>query len=165
MTMISKRKFMNEETALSQLAALCSTAEHCSYELREKMKRWELSEEAQERILERLKSERYFDDERYARAFVHDKVKYNKWGRRKVEQALWMKRIDEHTTRQVLDEVSDDEYADVLRPLLAQKRHSLKGFSEYEMRQRLVRFALQRGFDMRIVKLCMEVDDEEIQVD
>ena len=158
-----KTKAISEEAALSQLAALCSSAEHCSYELREKMRRWELSGDAQERILERLSRERYFDDERYARAFAHDKVRYNKWGRRKVEQALWMKRIDEHIVRQALDEIEDDVYLEVLRPLLQQKRKSTKAANEYEMRQRLVRFALQRGFDMRVIKQCMQVNEEDIQ--
>ena len=126
----------------------------------EKMRRWELSDEAQARVMERLVKERYVDDERYARAFVKDKVRYNKWGRRKVEQALWQKHIDEDIRQQVLDEVDNEEYLAVLRPLLKQKRKSTKAQSDYELNQKLMRFAIGRGFTFDIIRQCIDVEDE-----
>ena len=84
-----------ENDADLTLAALCAQAEHCQYEMLEKMRKWEIPEEGQARVMERLVKERYVDDERFARAFVKDKIRYNKWGRRKVDQALWQKRIHE----------------------------------------------------------------------
>ena len=144
-----------ENDAYLTLAALCAQAEHCQWEMTEKMRRWELSDEAQARVLERLVKERYVDDERYARAFVKDKVRYNKWGRRKVEQALWQKHIDEDIRQRVLDEVDDEEYLSVLRLLLKQKRKSTKAKSDYELNQKLVRFALSRGFTFDIIRQCL----------
>jgi regulatory protein len=38
------KKEKTEEEAFLQLAALCANAEHCQYEMLEKMKRWELSD-------------------------------------------------------------------------------------------------------------------------
>ena len=149
-----------EQEAYLTLAALCAQAEHCQWEMTEKMRRWELSDEAQARVMERLVKERYVDDERYARAFVKDKVRYNKWGRRKVEQALWQKHIDDNIRQRVLDEVDDDEYLSVLRPLLQQKRKATKAQSEYELNQKLIRFALSRGFTFDIIRQCLEVEDE-----
>ena len=111
---------MTEQEAYLQLAALCARAEHCQQEMRDKMRRWGLDEQVQERVVARLVKERFVDDERYARAFVKDKVHYNKWGRRKVQQGLWMKR----------------------------------------MNQKLVRFALGRGFTFDIIRQCLDVDEE-----
>jgi regulatory protein len=129
----------------------------------EKMRRWELPEEEQARVMQRLISERYVDDERYARAFVKDKVRYNKWGRRKVEQALWQKHIDEDIRQRVLDEVDDEEYLSVLRPLLKQKRKSTKANSDYELNQKLVRFAISRGFTYEIIRQCLDVNEEDCE--
>jgi regulatory protein len=128
--------------------------------MRDKMRRWGLDEQVQERVVARLVKERFVDDERYARAFVKDKVHYNKWGRRKVQQGLWMKRIDEDIQRRVLDEVDDQEYLEVLRLLLKQKRKSTKAASDYELNQKLVRFALGRGFTFDIIRQCLDVDEE-----
>jgi regulatory protein len=153
------KKEMNEQEAYLQLAALCAQAEHCEQEMRDKMKRWELDETVQNRVINRLTEERYIDNERYARAFVKDKIRYNKWGRRKVQQALWMKRIDTDIQQRVLDEIDEKEYLDVLRPLLKQKRKSIKAENDYELNQKLVRFALSRGFTFDIIRQCLNVDE------
>ena len=155
------KKEMTEQEAYLQLAAICAQAEHCEQEMRDKMKRWELDETVQNRIIDRLTKERYIDHERYARAFVKDKIRYNKWGRRKVQQALWMKRIDNDIQQRVLDEIDEKEYLDVLRPLLKQKRKSIKADSDYELNQKLVRFALSRGFTFDIIRQCLNVDEIE----
>ena len=101
------KKEITEQEAYLQLAALCAQAEHCQQEMRDKMRRWEVDETAQNRIVARLVKERYIDDERYARAFVKDKIRYNKWGRRKVQQALWLKHIDADIQQRVLDEIDE----------------------------------------------------------
>ena len=149
-----------ENEAYLTLAALCAQAEHCQWEMTEKMRRWELDDEAQARVMERLVKERYVDDERYARAFVKDKVCYNKWGRRKVEQALWQKHIAEDIRQRALDEVEDEEYLSVLKPLLKQKRRTVKAQNDYELNQKLMRFALGRGFTFDIIRQCISVEDE-----
>jgi regulatory protein len=154
------KKEMTEQEAFLQLAALCAQAEHCEQEMRDKLKRWGIDESAQDRIIQRLIRERYIDNERYARAFVKDKIRYNKWGRRKVQQALWLKRIDKDIQQRVLDEIDEKEYLDVLRPLLKQKRKTTKAESDYELNQKLVRFALGRGFTFDIIRQCLDVDEE-----
>lgn len=159
------KKEMTEQEAFLQLAALCAQAEHCEQEMRDKLKRWGIDESAQGRIIERLIRERYIDNERYARAFVKDKIRYNKWGRRKVQQALWLKRIDKDIQQRVLDEIDDQEYLSVLRPLLKQKRRSVKAESDYEQNQKLVRFALGRGFTFDIIRQCLDVDEEMEEYD
>jgi regulatory protein len=158
-------KQKNEQEAYLQLAALCAQAEHCQWEMLEKLRRWELDDEAQARVMQRLVAERYVDDERYARAFVKDKIRYNKWGRRKVEQALWVKHISDDIRHKVLDEVDDEEYLAVLRPLLKQKRRTTKATDEYDMNRKLCRFALSRGFLYNIIKQCIDVSDEDELVD
>lgn len=159
------KKQKTEQDAYLTLAALCAQAEHCQWEMTEKMRRWELSDEAQARVMERLTRERYVDDERYARAFVNDKVSYNKWGRRKVEQALWAKHIDEDIRQRVLDEMTDEEYLRVLRPLLQQKRRTTKAPDEYTLNRKLVQFALSRGFTFDIIRQCLDVEDDIDETD
>lgn len=155
------KKETTGQQAYLKLTALCARSEHCQQEMLEKMRQWGVSQEEQAQVMARLVSERYVDDERFARVFVSDKIRYNKWGRRKVEQALWLKRIDKAIASQVLDEVDDAEYVSVLRPLLKQKRRSTKAASEYELTMKLIKFALSRGFTMDIIKQCIDVEDED----
>jgi regulatory protein len=155
------KKDITEQEAFLQLAALCAQAEHCEQEMRDKLKRWELDTPAADRIIARLQKERYIDDARYARAFVKDKIRYNKWGRRKVEQALWQKRIADDIRQQVLDEIDENEYLDVLRPLLKQKRRTTKAENDNALNQKLVHFALGRGFTFDLIRQCLDVNDDD----
>lgn len=150
---------MTYEMALQRLSALCASAEHCEYEMTEKMRKWEVEESDCERIVEYLRKAKFVDDERYARAFVKDKIKYNKWGRRKVEQGLWAKHIAEDIRQRVLDEVDESQYKSVLTDLLKSKRRSIKAANDYEMNRKLIKFALSRGFDYSIVRHCIDCDD------
>ena len=152
---------MSGKEAYQKLTDLCARGEHCQHEMTEKMRRWGVSVEEQAQVMARLIDEPYVDDARYTHAFVYDKIRYSKWGRRKVEQALWMKHIDATIIRQELDAVDDEEYTAVLKPLLRQKRRSTKASSDYELNMKLIKFAISRGFTMDIIKQCMDVENED----
>lgn len=145
-------KPITEEQALNRLAALCSQAEYCMADMMRRLEQWDIAPEARQRIALYLSKEGYVDDERYARCFVEEKIKYNGWGRRKIEQALYAKHVSPETIRTVLDEVDDALYIEVLQPLLQQKWRTVTGRDDYERCQKLLRFAIGRGFDYDLVK-------------
>ena len=153
---------MTEQQILAKLTALCSGAEHCSYEMTEKMRRWEVDEATQARVMEYLTREKYMDDSRFCRAFIREKMRFNKWGRRKIELALYQKRIDKSVSAEALDEVDASEYVVILRPLLKQKERSVKANSEYEKNMKLIKFAMSRGFTFDVIKECLTGDMDEI---
>lgn len=139
---------MTEQQILQKLTAACAKAEHCIHEMKEKMRKWEVDDATQERVIEYLVKERYIDEERYARFFIRAKKDYNKWGTKKIECALRMKRIPEKIYKPLLDEICHDDYKEILVPLLRNKLKSVKGNSDYEIKAKLIRFALSRGFEM-----------------
>ena len=103
-------KILTEEEAFARLSAQCATAEHCAHEINEKMVRWQLDDDIRKRIIQRLTEERYIDERRYCRAFTADKLRYNKWGRHKIAQALAMKHIDRTLVNEALDGIDEEEY-------------------------------------------------------
>lgn len=151
---------MNKDQILQKLTALCARGEHCQHEMLEKMSRWEVDEATQAEVMAYLTANRYVDDERYARAYANDKIRYNHWGRRKVEQGLWQKHIDKDIQQRVLAEVDDGLYVSILRPLLRQKRRTTRANNSYELNQKLLKFALSRGFTYDIIRQCIDVDED-----
>ena len=149
------KKELTEEQLFYRLSALCARAEHCRQEMAAKMRTWQVPDDVQQRVIGRLADERYIDDDRYARAFVHDKVRYAKWGRRKIEQALYMKRIPDDAIAAALDDVGTSEYVEILRPMLQAKAKSIKADSPYELEMKLLRFAAGRGFSVEEAKAAM----------
>ena len=153
-------KQKTEQEALITLTALCASSEHCSQEMLDKMTRWQLPEEEQARVMDYLVKNNYIDEERFTHAFVMDKIRYNKWGRRKIEQALWQKRIPKDIQTKILDEIDENEYLNVLRPLLKSKRRSIKAKNDYELNMKLIKFALSRGFTFELIRQCIDGADE-----
>ena len=153
------KKETTVQEAFSRLSALCARGEHCQHDMLEKMRQWGMDDESKAQVMEKLVGGRFVDDERFARAFVSDKIHYAKWGRRKIEQALRMKRIDDSIIDDILGAIDDTDYLDVLRPLIKQKLKSTRAASDYELRMKVMRFAMSRGFTADIIRQCLDISD------
>ena len=100
------------------------------------------------------------DEKRFAHAFVRDKFRYNRWGRVRISQELKMRHIDDNVIEDALEEIEEDDNLQTLREIIEKKRPSVKGKSEYEIRGKLIRFALGRGFSMSdAVKVIGDLDE------
>jgi regulatory protein len=140
------------EQALHRLASYCSRAERCESDIRRKMDAWEIPAGEQVQIIRKLSQEKFLDESRYCRAFVNDKTKYSHWGVYKIRFELKKKQIPEELIREALENIDPKENDQQLRQLLEQKRKSIKGKNEFEIRQKLMRFAASRGFPMEAIE-------------
>lgn len=158
--MTIQTKPTGEREALLKLSAMCAKAEHSSGEMMEKMRRWQLDDDTQKRVMEQLRTGKYVDDERFCRLFARDKARFDKWGRRKIEQALHRKGIGPDTYSPILDSIDRQEYVEALRPIIAAKRRSVKARNDYELNAKLIRYALGRGYTMDVIRECVDTDGE-----
>lgn len=155
-----KKHKYSEQEAYIKLSALCALAEYCTHDMRKKMLNWELPEGAEERIIDKLIDEKFIDENRFAHAFVRDKFRYNHWGRVRIAQELRLRHINSSDIEDALTEIEDEDTLASLREMIAKKRPSVKGKSEYEIRGKLIRFALGRGFSMdEAIKVVGSLDD------
>lgn len=139
---------LTEENALYRVAAYCSRAERCESDIRKKLIAWELSEDEQSRIIKRLLDEKYLDHYRYCRSFINDKIKYNKWGEKKIIYELRKKGIAEKYYLPLLEDLNKDVFEEQLVYILRVKNKSVKAKDDYDRKNKLIRFALSRGFSM-----------------
>jgi len=139
------------DEALSRAAGLCAKCEQCTPDLRRKMSTWGLSSSDADRIITRLEEMNFVDDARFARAYAHDKLVFSGWGRNKILQGLWAKRLSRADIDQSLDEIDEEEYESVAeRVIRAKIRNSKEGISTYEAKLKVLKFAMQRGFEARL---------------
>ena len=151
---------MTEVEALNKITGYCSAGEHCRSEVVEKMQRWGLPYETVNRIVEHLVEEKFIDEERYCKAFVNDKYRFDKWGKMKIAQALQLKKIPSSLYWIYLNNIDKEEYLSILNKLLQSKRKSVHAETEFERNGKLIRFALSRGFEMDDIRQCLDVVDE-----
>ena len=154
---------MTEADALNRLAAYCSASEHCRSEVREKLQKWGLSAEVAERVLSRLEEANFVDEGRYAKAFVHDKLRFSGWGKRKIAQALQQKHVPHAVFQPSINAIDEEEYRQILRKALEQKARTLKAEdSDYQRKVKLIRFAMSRGFSYEDIRQCMDISEIDV---
>lgn len=149
-------KTISESKALSRVANQCARREYCVFDIETKLQRYNLEYEIIKRIVAKLKQEKYIDEERFTRSFIRDKIRFNKWGKLKIEFALRQKRIPENIVELVFSEFTDNMLNDSLQELLQAKWKTIKATSDYEKQTKLIRFALSRGFDMSHILQCIK---------
>ena len=149
-------KTISEAKAFSRMSNLCARRECCVFDVKTKLQRYDLEPDVVDNIINQLKEEKYIDELRFTRSFINDKVRFNKWGKVKINFALRKKRIPENIVTKVFLDYSDDELNDSLQDLLQAKWKTIKANSEYEKRTKLIRFGLGRGFEMGSILECLK---------
>ncbi len=150
---------MKYQEALSYTMDLCSRQEKCSSEIREKLEKFKLPGAHVEKVLQTLKKEGFIDESRYAGMFVRDKLRFNRWGKIKIRYMLSSKQIPEKIIRDAIDGIDDHNYLEILKEELSKKRRKIKANNLFEVRNKLARFAQQRGFESGLIfQLLDEMD-------
>ena len=147
---------MNKEKALNLAAAICSKKEHCSWEIQEKLIKWEIPEKEIARIMAFLHQHQFIDDARYAQAYAEDKFRFNHWGKQKIALMLHRKKIDPELISRTLEALNTDNYQEACLTLLRQKMKSLPQEEPYKRKAKLIRFGLGRGFDYDLINRCLQ---------
>jgi regulatory protein len=150
---------MTESEGKTLAERYCSGAEHCCFEVRAMLQRHEAESGDIDRILKHLIKEGYIDESRYARAFVHDKVRFAKWGRFKIAQALWQKRIPQDVADSALATIDEDEYMTALNDVVQSRYRAAKGATEYERKMKAMKSVCSRGYEPQLVRKALDFSD------
>ncbi len=140
------------ENALNRLATLCSASEQCSFDLIQKLHRWGLTQVDIDRVIGKLREYRFVDDRRFARAYAHDKLCYNGWGKKKIYQALMLKRIPRELITEAFEEFDDEEYRSIAERVVRAKASSFRSSPlTREEKIKVIKHALSRGFEYSLI--------------
>ena len=135
------------KTALTKAMRLCSQREMCKSDIETKLELWGVTKSDSHKILDILHNENFINEERYAKAFVNDKFTYNKWGKIKIASQLRTKKIPTAIINSALDVIDNDHYIATLETILKLHKKSVKAKNDYELKSKLIRFGLSRGFE------------------
>ena len=142
----------NREYSLQELTSraenYCARAEHCASDLRTKILAWGGTPEQAETIISHLYDYHYLDDARYCRAYTHDKLLYQHWGKVKIRAMLQARQLPSSEILSALENIDETDYNRILLALLATKKNAT--------REAQIRFLLQRGFEYATILRALE---------
>lgn len=148
------------EKATQRAQALCARQERCSNDISTKLRQWQVPSDEIEKIIKKLQDDGFINDERYARMFARDKSKINKWGPLKISYSLKSKHIAENIIKDAIAELEPPN-DNILKDLLLKKMKGTKAKSSYDLKNKLIRFGISRGFDFGLVnKIASSIINE-----
>ena len=138
--------------ALQRAMNLCSRSEKCRRDILDKLQGWGVVNPVdREYIIGELVKHKFIDESRFARAYAIEKHRFNHWGFVKIGMMLRSKGIDEGTIKLAFNEIDPESYRKVLVDELERKRASVKASNIYELKGKMMRFALSRGFESDLI--------------
>lgn len=156
-----ERKPKSAQQALQSLMRLCARSEKSSGDALRLMQQWQVPHRERQGVLERLVKERFIDDGRYAEAYVREKSRLSGWGARKIAMQLRQKGVSQAIIDDALRQLDSNVELPRLVDKLRRKIRTTKYTSDYELRGKLMRYALSLGFDYDIVQRAVEDSLEE----
>lgn len=151
-----ERKPKTAEQALRSLMRLCARSEKSSGDALRLMSQWQVPQAERAGVLDRLLRERFIDDGRYAEAYVREKSRLSGWGARKIAVQLRQKGVSQGVIAEALKQLDDDVELPRLVEKLRRKMRLTKYSSAYELRGKLLRYALSLGFDYDMAQRAVE---------
>ena len=143
----------NEQDELLQKAQkVCSGREYCISDIMSLLDRWGARDEkTKSAVINKLIEEKFIDEVRYCRAFARDHFTYSQWGRVKITQALKSKNIPAEAIAAGLEAIDEEEYLALLRKIIGEQQKRIKAKSRYELKGKILRHALGKGFESHLV--------------
>ena len=151
-----ERKPKSAQQALQSLMRLCARSEKSSGDALRLMQQWQVPQAERQGVLERLVKERFIDDGRYAEAYVREKSRLSGWGARKIAMQLRQKGVSQAIIDEALRQLDSNVELPRLVEKLRRKIRTTKYTSDYELRGKLMRYALSLGFDYDIAQRAVE---------
>ncbi|MDL2242773.1 RecX family transcriptional regulator [Bacteroidales bacterium OttesenSCG-928-K03] len=116
---------MNQQI-YNKISSLCSRKEMCISDAKNYLRKFkDISEEDKTEIINQLVEENFINEVRFAKAFVNDSYKYNKWGKYKIMHALYTKYIPLKIISEAIEIIDDEAYNEIKQTLAENKRNSL----------------------------------------
>lgn len=125
----------------------CARQDRCTREVVEKLDSLDVPESYREDILERLRSDRFLDDARFAEAYVGGKFRMKRWGRLKISNGLRMKGISDELIRDALKVIPPQAYQQAAEKWVSSKLNKWSDLSELQRRRKVSAFLYSKGFE------------------
>lgn len=144
-------KPLTPDQVLDKMAKYCAYQERCVKDVTDKLRSFDITQEAKDTIMAYLFDNRFVDNERFTRSFVRGKVNQSGWGVNKIRFHLMQKGIDKDMIEEALGQTDEEVYRQRLIDILKAKSKTVKAENDFEKKRKLAAYAMQKGFEGSLV--------------
>lgn len=146
----------NEQTAdigsaKKKITRYCTYQERAHSEVEAKLYSFNLHYNQVQELLAWLITEDYLNEERFAIAFAGGRFRMKQWGKNKIKLFLQRKRVSEYSINIALNQLDEQDYQQTLIRLITRKSETIAADNIYELRNKVARSIIVKGYDPEIV--------------
>lgn len=145
------QKKLSPLEAKQKIQHYCAYQERAHKEVRDKLYGYGLYKREVDEILSDLITEGFLNEERFAKAFAGGKFRIKHWGRVKIINELESKGLTTNCITIGLKEIDEHDYIKTLQKILNKKLHHLTEQNNFIKRDKLAKYALQKGYESELV--------------
>ena len=128
--------------------SICASREYCISDIKSRLEAWGVhNRDSVEEVIATLISEKFIDEQRYASAFARDRLRYNKWGKIKIEWSLRMKGVAGECITEAVAGIDEDEYRDIAERLIQALVKSKKAENRQLLKAKILKSMQAKGFE------------------
>ena len=149
-------KRLDPKKAKEKILRYCVYQERSHRQVKDKLYSFGLYKNEVEDLLTELITNGFLNEERFALAYAGGKFRIKQWGRVKIKNGLKMQGITPYLINKALKEIDEQDYQDTLKKLLKKKAVLIDSTNKLELKQKLSRYALSKGYESELVWQMME---------
>lgn len=134
---------------------------HSEFELKQKLKMAQASDEHIEKALQFCRDYGFVNDRQYAVHKANDLINLKKFGIRRVRTELKAKGIADYIIDEVIADLDRDKEQDTLLPLISKK---LKNDFSDKNKDKCLRYFIYRGYDLYDIKNTIALIEEGLDI-
>ena len=159
-----KKSFLklSQEIAFEKTKRYCAYQDRCHQEVRQKLISLKVYGDDLEEVLTELIKLDFLNEERYARSYARGKFRIKKWGRNKIKQNLYARRISDYCIRKAMTEIDEEEYLDTLREVIYKQVDKHEDKAKLIAKDKAIKYAVTRGYESNLIfKIIKEIENEQ----
>ncbi len=146
-----RKKVYSKKEGFLKACSYCAYQERSQNEVRNKLYDWGLYPSDVELVIVDLIQENFLNEERFAIAYTLGKFRVKGWGKRKIKQGLYLKKVPEKLIANALKKIDDTQYWEKLNELIAKKKDLLREKSPLKERYKLTQYAMMKGYESDLI--------------
>jgi regulatory protein len=148
------RRTLTKEQALEKIRHYCAYQERSHYEVRQKLFGFGLYTVDVEAMIASLIEQDFLNEERFAMLYAGGKFRQKKWGRKRIQYELKLRRISDYNIKRALSVIDPEDYRKTIDALIDKKKKMLTddGVREPALSAGIISYLIGRGFEMDLVR-------------
>ena len=143
--------FLNTQQIKHKLEHYCAYQDRCHKEVEDKLKTLGANMGQKEEIVTYLISNKYIDEERFAKSFARGKHNYKFWGKNRIVNELKFRNISSRNIQTALKEIPEETYLENFHQLAEKHWHNITERKGLKKNKKFVDFLLRKGYETHLI--------------